>query len=77
MLELASVVTTESTERADVRVARYLPSLAWVSGMNLDPGNYILNIEYKNATGTLVASEQKNITVTTRGVNLVEAICLR
>lgn len=77
VLELASVVTTESTERADVRVARYLPSLAWVSGMNLDPGNYILKIEYKNASGLLVALEQKNITVTTTGLNLVEAVCLR
>lgn len=77
VLELASVVTTETTERADVRVARYLPSLAWVSGMNLDPGNYILSIEYKNDAGALVALEQKNITVTTTGLNLVEAVCLR
>ena len=76
VLELASVVSTEATERADIRVARYLPSLAWVSGMNLEPGDYILNIEYKSGAGALVALEQKHITVTATGLNLVEAICL-
>ena len=76
VLELASVVSTEATERADIRVARYLPSLAWVSGMNLEPGDYILNIEYKSGAGALVALEQKYITVTATGLNLVEAICL-
>lgn len=77
ILELASVVSTEATERADIRVARYLPSLAWVSGMNLEPGDYILNIEYKNGAGAQVALEQKHITVTATGLNLVEAVCLK
>lgn len=76
-LELASVVTTEFSERADVRVARYLPSLAWVTGINLDPGDYILNIEYKSESGAVIALEQKNITVSASGVNLVEGVCLK
>lgn len=77
LLHLASVVATETTERADVRVSHYFPSLAWVSGMNLAPGEYILNIEYKNASGALVALEQKTIAVTATGLNLVESVCLR
>lgn len=76
-LEFASVVSTDISERADVRVARYLPSVAWVTGINLDPGDYILNIEYKNEAGTLIAMEQKNITVSASAVNLVEGICLK
>lgn len=76
-LEFASVVSTDISERADVRVARYLPSLAWVTGINLDPGDYILNIEYKNESGALIAMEQKNITVSASTVNLVEGICLK
>ncbi|MBO7174309.1 MAG: hypothetical protein J6V57_00990, partial [Spirochaetaceae bacterium] len=76
-LEFASVVSTDISERADVRVARYLPSLAWVTGINLDPGDYILNIEYKNESGALIAMEQKNITVSASAVNLVEGICLK
>ena len=77
VLEVASVVSTEASERADIRVARYLPSVAWVSGMNLEPGEYILNIEYKNNSGAQVALEQKYITVTATGLNLVEAVCLK
>ena len=77
VLEVASVVSTEASERADIRVARYLPSVAWVSGMNLEPGEYILNIEYKNNSGAQVALEQKYITVTETGLNLVEAVCLK
>ena len=77
VLEVASVVSTEASERADIRVARYLPSVAWVSGMNLEPGEYILNIEYKNNSGAQVALEQKYITVTSTGLNLVEAVCLK
>ena len=76
-LELASTVTTEMSERADVRVARYLPSVAWVTGINLAPGDYILNIEYKNESGAVIAMEQKNITVSESTVNLVEGVCLK
>ena len=76
-LELATTVTTEVSERADVRVARYLPSVAWVTGINLAPGDYILNIEYKNESGAVIALEQKNITVSESTVNLVEGVCLK
>jgi hypothetical protein len=51
--------------------------VAWVTGINLALGDYILNIEYKNESGAVIAMEQKNITVSESTVNLVEGVCLK
>lgn len=77
ILQLASIITTEATERADVRCSRYFPDLAWVTGVTVEPGEYILSIEYKNHAGKTIAQEQQNVTVQANGLNLVESICLR
>ena len=77
ILQLASIITTEATERADVRCSRYFPDLAWVAGITVDPGEYILNIEYKNHSGKTIAQEQESVVVRADGLNLVESICLR
>lgn len=77
ILQLASAVATEVSERADVRASRYFPATAWVTGINLDPGEYLLNIEYKNSSGAPVATEQKQVKVSTTGLNLVESVCLK
>lgn len=77
VLQLASTVTTEATERADVRCSRFFPGMAWVTGLWLDPGNYRIVIEYKNSSGAIVSWEEKNITVSPTGLNLVESLCLR
>lgn len=77
ILQLASIITTEATERADVRCSRYFPDLAWVAGITVDPGEYILSIEYKNHSGKTIAQEQESVMVQADGLNLVESICLR
>lgn len=77
VLHFASILLTETTERADVRSSRYFPGLAWVTGITVDPGNYIVNIEYKNHVGATITLEQQNITVQLNGLNFVESICLR
>lgn len=77
ILQLASIITTEATERADVRCSRYFPDLAWVAGITVDPGEYILSIEYKNHSGKTIAQEQESVVVRADGLNLVESICLR
>lgn len=77
VLHLASSVATETTERADVRCSRFFPGLAWVAGMSLEPGEYRVVIEYKNASGGLVAWDEQSIQVSSTGLNLVESLCLR
>ncbi len=77
VLHLASSVATETTEQADVRCSRFFPGLAWVSGMSLEPGEYRVVIEYKNASGGLVAWDEQSIQVSSTGLNLVESLCLR
>lgn len=77
VLQLASVVATETTERADVRCSRFFPGLAWVTGMSLEPGEYRVVIEYKDSSGGLVAWEERNVSVSLAGLNLVESLCLR
>lgn len=77
IMQLASTVVTEISERADVRSSRYFPATAWVTGIDLEPGEYLLTVEYKNSSGASVATEEKQVKVRATGLNLVETICLK
>lgn len=76
-LQFASSVATEATERADVRCSRFLPGMAWVTGITLEPGNYRIVIKYKDASGKVVSMEEQDMGVSPNKLNLVESLCLR
>jgi hypothetical protein len=72
----AGRVAAGASESADTRLARYFPRSALVGGINLEPGNYSVTINYYGAGG-LIHSEPKEIAVRRNAVNLVESFYLR
>jgi len=78
LLSFASALTTEFTERADVRTSRYFPASASVAGLTLVSGTYDISVKYYDARHVVVTERDfPDITVTPRKLNLVEADCLR
>lgn len=78
LLSLATALTTEFTERADVRTTRYFPATASVTGMTLTPGVYDITVKYYDGRGSVAAERQfPAVTVSPQVLNLVESICLR
>lgn len=76
VLDFATKISNEATERADVRTCRFFPAKASVTGMDLPEGDYSVEVEFK--AGRHVAySVKKEISVRAGKLNLVEASCLR
>ena len=69
-------VVAGATEKADIRISRYFPRNALVGGINLEPGDYKITINYYGAGG-LLSSDRQEISVRKNGVNLVESVYLR
>ena len=69
-------IASNVSESADVRSSHFLPSMAWVGAITLDPGVYDMKIEFKNNAGkTLHTQYISQYTVTEGKINLGEAIC--
>lgn len=78
LLSLASAVTTEATERADVRTSRFFPATVSVTGVTLSPGLYDIRIVYYNAHGTPVAERLfTDFRIDSGKLNLAESVCLQ
>ncbi|MDR2096035.1 MAG: hypothetical protein LBP76_11045 [Treponema sp.] len=78
LLSLATQVYAEASEQADLRLARYFPSGAYIGGINLDPGVYSLTIKYYDKSGKVLDSfDRNNVEVKENTLNLTEAICLK
>ena len=73
---LAARAGLDATESADIRMSRYLPDKAYIGGINLDPGNYKVVINYYNGNN-LVAMEHRETVVTIDGLNLLHTVNLR
>jgi hypothetical protein len=73
---LAAKITFDATERADIRMERYLPAKAWIGAVNLDPGQNTVTINYYSGTKK-IHTEQKTIQAEAGRLNLVEGICLK
>jgi hypothetical protein len=65
-----------ASESADIRMSRYFPCYAYVGGVNLDPGEHHIAVNFY-AGGSLIFSKQETIDADARGLNLVEAFCLQ
>jgi hypothetical protein len=61
-----------ASEGADIRMGRFLPNMAYVGGLNLDPGTYTVTIRFPDGT-----TEEIPVDVKANGLNLIDAVCLR
>ena len=69
-------VITEASEKADTRLSRYFPSHALVGGINLEPGNTTVTVNFYGSGG-LISSERREVRARENTLNLEEFICLR
>ena len=76
LVGLLGRIFTEVSEQADTRLSRYFPCYALVGGINLDPGVYTVTVNFHGSSG-LVDSQQKEIVVRERSLNLEEFVCLK
>jgi hypothetical protein len=81
VLEILSVgtqVIAEATERADVRISRYFPAHAYVTGINLPPGRYSFQVKFYGRGNREIASvHHRDMEIRDNALNLVEAVCLK
>ncbi|HOS29304.1 MAG TPA: hypothetical protein PLR39_00750, partial [Treponemataceae bacterium] len=74
---IASAVSNEVTEKADIRTSRYFPASASVGGISLDPGTYLVSIRYLDYSGRTISVEEfPGVTVKPDTLNLLESVCL-
>lgn len=67
-------LTNFVSEQADVRSSHFLPSLAWVGGINLTAGEYKATIFFKDQGGKVLFTQTiPNFSVKNKGTNLIEA----
>jgi len=78
LYSIAAQVYAEASEQADLRVSRFFPARAYVTGINLHPGRYSFSIKYYNRSGKEIASIwRENMNIMENALNLAEAVCLK
>lgn len=64
----------ELSERADIRISRYFPSMAAISGITLEPGIYSFSVKYYNDKQENIFSEHfKDMPIKSKQLNLFES----
>lgn len=77
LLSLASMVSNELTEVADLRTSRYFPAKASVGGIHLPLGFYTIRVQYLDPWGSLIKKDEIfDYELKKNTIHLVEAICL-
>lgn len=76
ILDIATKITNEVTERADVRTCRFFPAKASIAGMNVPAGDYTVEVRFM-AGKHITCTETKDLSVRAGKLNFVEATCLR
>ena len=78
IFSIAAQAFAEVSEQADLRVSRYFPAKAYVTGINLPPGRYSFNIKYYNKSGKEIASiRHENMNISENMLNLAHAVSLK
>jgi hypothetical protein len=78
LLSIFTQVAAEVSEEADLRVSRYFPARAHVTGINLEPGTYSFDIVYYNRAGRQIAVENyRDVLVRENALNLIESFHLK
>jgi hypothetical protein len=76
-IAVAARVAMDASERADIRMSRYLPDKAYIGGINLDPGTYSVIIKYCNGNHVIYSEEFADVTVKNGGLNLLQSVKLK
>ena len=77
LFSLAGNVTNQATEHADMRISRYFPAKASVSGITLEPGLYDIEINYYGKGNKILYSDSReNVLLKEKKLNLIESVCL-
>ncbi len=77
VLKIASAVSNEVTEQADIRTSRFFPAVASVGGITLDPGTYLVSVRYLDYSDrTILAEEFPGVNVRPDTLNFLESVCL-
>jgi len=74
---LAGKKAFDATERADVRMSRYLPGKAYIGGINLDPGTYTVTVHFCSGSDIVAKKEYENVVVRANALNLMETVSLK
>lgn len=75
---LGAQIFAEASEQADLRISRYFPARAYVTGITLDPGIYSFSVNYYDGRGRLIESFLfEHVSVNENELNLKEAVCVR
>jgi len=73
---VAAKVAFDATEKADIRMSRYLPNKAYIGNINLAPGTYTVTINYYSE-GTMTRTMAfEGVEVKSNSVNLVNVVNL-
>jgi hypothetical protein len=70
------VTASDALEGADLRMSRFLPSMARVGAIDLEPGTYDVAVKYFIGS-RLYRTENRNVEVTAGGANLLQTTLLR
>ncbi|MDR0526598.1 MAG: hypothetical protein LBG79_02075 [Spirochaetaceae bacterium] len=77
LLGIAAQLFAETSEHADLRIARYFPARAYTGAINLKPGKYSFTVNYYNNSGKIAASfDYKDVVLKQDGLNLIETVFL-
>ena len=63
LVKVTSAVVRGATEVADKRAWFSVPEEIWLSQLNLPAGNHTLQIDYHDANGAVISSEQADVTI--------------
>jgi hypothetical protein len=77
LLSIGVQAFAEASEKADLRISRYFPSMAYVGGVTVDPGVYSYSIIYYSGSRVVDSFRQENVPVRAGRLNLAEAVCLK
>jgi len=66
-------IFAEASEQADLRLSRYFPAKAYITGITLEPGTYSFSVRYYNGHGALIRSfDFPGVKVRSNALNLIE-----
>jgi len=74
---LAARLGVDASEKADIRMSRYLPDKAYIGGINLESGTYSVIINYYHGNTLIHRDVRNNVVVNNSGLNLLESVKLR
>jgi len=77
LVALGARAAMDSSERADIRMSRYLPDKAYIGGINLDPGTYDVYINYYHGNSVIYREEFPEVNVRAGRLNLIQAVNLQ